>query len=257
MGLRNLTIKGKTDGFGCQLNAKLSGIAFCFHNHRYRYVHTPFKAASHGWGSAKNTKRINDFLGIPFKSVRRANVSHRYMTKVFKNPDNFYTHGVLDHLRDMFWSNKEYEVLEQITVHIRRGDIQSHRRDGGRYKRHQDNGWYTRIIPKIASYYPDSYPIVIHSEGNMEEFQSIKDGCPDSISERMIFKLGIESNEDAAGCKHDMLSAFYEMIASKVLVQSKSGLSYCAGIFNAYNVHIPGGNRAMGQSKHLRHWDRI
>ena len=111
------------------------------------------------------------------------------------------------------------------------------------------------MIPNIASCYPDSYPIVIHSEGEMEQFQSIKDGCPDSISERMIFKLGKES--DPSGCEHDMLSSFYEMVASKVLVQSKSGLSYCAGIFNAYNVHMPRGNHAMGQGEPLRHWDGL
>ena len=252
MGRRRLTIKGKTDGFGCQLNAKLSGIAFCFDNNRYEYVHTPFTAVSHGWGSKENAKRINDFLGIPYRHNARINVRHRFMKKVFNNPNKFYTDEVLYHLRDMFWSNKKYETLEQITIHIRRGDIQPHRRDGGRFLRYQSNDWYTKILPKVVRDHPDSYPIVIHSEGNIEQFQSIKDKSPDSISERIIFKLGKES--DPSGCEHDMLSAFYEMVASKVFVQSKSGLSYSAGIFNEHSVYMPWGNTAMGQKKKLWNW---
>ena len=89
----------------------------------------------------------------------------------------------------------------------------------------------------------------------MEQFQSIKDKCPSSISERIIFKLGKQS--DPSGCKHDMLSAFYEMVASKVFVQSKSGLSYTAGIFNDNVVYMPLGNTAKGQSKKLWNWKEI
>ena len=253
--VRRLTIRGKTDGFGCQLNAKLSGIAFCFDNSHYQYVHTPFTAVSHGWGSQENAKRINDFLGIPYRQNERVNVSHRYMKQVFDNPNKFYTDEVLYHLRNMFWSNKKYEALEQITVHIRRGDIQPHRHDGARHRRYQPNEWYNKIIPKIARRHPDSYPIVIHSEGDVEQFQSIKDKCPSSISERIIFKLGNESNP--GGCEHDMLSAFYEMVASKVFVQSKSGLSYTAGIFNEHSVYMPSGNTAKGQKNKLWNWKNI
>ncbi len=36
---KNLTITGKTDGFGCQYNAVLSGMAFCDKHNSYRYVH--------------------------------------------------------------------------------------------------------------------------------------------------------------------------------------------------------------------------
>ena len=252
--VRRLTVRGKTDGFGCQLNAKLSGIAFCFKNSHYEYVHTPFTAVSHGWGNSQDVQRINDFLGIPYRHNARVNVCHRYMKQVFNDPNRFYTYETLEHLRDMFWSNKEYEILEQITIHIRRGDIQPHRRDGGRYLRYQSNDWYTRAIPKVAKDYPD-YPIVIHSEGDMEEFQSIKDGCPSFVSERMIFKLGKES--DPCRCEHNMLSAFYEMVASEVFVQSMSGLSYSAAIFNEHNVYMPYGNSAAGQGKKLQDWNEI
>ena len=255
MRRRRLTVKGKTDGFGCQLNAKLSGIAFCFDNSRYEYVHTPFTTVSHGWGSKENCERINDFLGIPYQHNPRINVCHRYMKQVYDNPNKFYTDELLYYLRDMFWSNKKYEALEQITIHIRRGDIQPHRHDGGRHRRYQPNEWYSKIIPKVARRHPDSYPIVIHSEGDVEQFHSIKDKCPSSISERIIFKLGKESNP--GGCEHNMLSAFYEMVASKVFVQSKSGLSYTAGIFNEHSVYMPLGNTAMGQKKKLWNWNEI
>ena len=49
--IKNYTMSGKTDGFGCQLNAVFSAIAFCEHDPNYVYVHTPFFHVSHGWDS--------------------------------------------------------------------------------------------------------------------------------------------------------------------------------------------------------------
>ena len=70
----NYTIAGKTDGFGAQYNAILSGLAFCEHDPDHNYIHTPFYSVSHGWGWEKNepesswkkrTDGLNEFIGIP------------------------------------------------------------------------------------------------------------------------------------------------------------------------------------------------
>ena len=49
MGYRNVTCHGKTDGFGCQLNRKLSVAAYCDMHPKLRYIHHPFTDVSHGW----------------------------------------------------------------------------------------------------------------------------------------------------------------------------------------------------------------
>lgn len=260
MRQKSLTVAGKTDGFGCQLNAKLSGIAFCWNNPRYRYRHTPFKSVSHGWRSKEAVEKINSsFMHIPwFQRKGPIHVRHKWMKKVFNKPNEYYVHNVLDHLRRMYWHEKEYVSLEQITVHIRRGDIQPHRRDGGRWLRHQKNNWYNKIIPKISNLYPDHYPIVIHSEGKMEEFESIIKNWPSDLVDRTIFKLpNAQDFLPAHKTKNNMLEAFHEMVSSKVFVQSKSGLSYTAGIFSEGENYFHRGNRAAGQRIPLKGWNIV
>jgi hypothetical protein len=253
VSFKNLTVRGKKDGFGCQLNAKLSGIAFCHNHPHYRYVHTPFTTVSHGYRGEEHVEQVNNFIGIPDnRHGKKIHVVFKFMQKVFNNPNDFYNDQTLDHIRNMYWSGKERKTLDQITVHIRRGDIQRHRRDGGRWRRFQPNQWYNHIIPSIANTYSDSYKIVIHSEGDIDEFEPITNGWSPELRDRTFFKLGDLNNE--AGCENNMLHAFHEMISSKVLVQSKSGLSYTAGLYNENHVHFVRGNPARGQKIPLNNW---
>jgi hypothetical protein len=250
---KNLTIRGKTDGFGCQLNAKLSGLAFCLSNPVYRYVHTPFTSVSHGYRDQENVQQINNHLGIPDnRHGKKIHAAYRYMSNVFKDPNTFYTNRTLEYIRNLYWKNKDYEALDCIAVHIRRGDIARNGRKN--HFRYQPNYWYQHIIPSIAKKYPDNYQIVIHSEGEMSEFESIIHGWDASLIERTVFKLGKDGDHS---CKNNMIETFHQMIASKVLVQSKSGLSYTAGLYNSNNIHFVAGNRAMGQTRPLRHWEII
>lgn len=253
---KNLTIRGKTDGFGCQLNGKLSGIAFCLNNPVYRYIHTPFTSVSHGYRDRERVQQINNHLGIADnRHGKKIHAAYRYMNNVYNDPNAFYTNRTLEYIRNLYWQNKDYEALNCIAVHIRRGDIARKTKQGQRpHFRYQPNYWYQQIIPTIAKKYPDNYKIVIHSEGEMSEFESIMDGWSWSLKERTVFKLGID---DDHSCENNMITTFHQMIASKVLVQSKSGLSYTAGLYNSHNVHFVAGNRSRGQSKPLKHWEII
>ena len=177
------------------------------------------------------------------------------MNKVFNRPNKFYVHNVLDYLRSMYWSNKEYNCLDQITIHIRRGDIQPRGvcRHRGEWARYQGNNWYNKIIPIISNRHPSYYPIVIHSEGKIEEFESVTKGWPASLLDRTTFKLA-ELDTNSHEGKNNMLEAFHEMVSSKVFVQSKSGLSYTAGIFNENENYFHEGNSAVGQKRPLKDW---
>lgn len=249
MGYKNLTIRGKTDGFGCQLNAVFSGIAFCTNVPRYRYVHTPFYSVSHGYRDLSN--EVNNFIGIPdMRHGKKIHVVYRYMDAVFKNPRAFYTNQVLDKIRGWYWANKNKSDVD-IVIHIRRGDVQP-QNGGDRRRRFMSNSWYNLVLKDMITNYPDDYRIIVHSEGEMNEFESIMDGWPNSIKDRMFWKLGKDND---ANCEHNMLSAFHDMCSAKVLIQSKSGLSYTSGIINDQIVYFKSGNKAIGQRQPINNWN--
>tara|TARA_Y100000004_G_C8940736_1_gene424057 strand:- start:1291 stop:2100 length:810 start_codon:yes stop_codon:yes gene_type:complete len=254
MAYKNLTIRGKTDGFGCQLNAKYSGIAFCFNHPNYRYIHTPFTTVSHGWRDEDAVNILNDFIGIPDNRYgKRIHCIYRYMKHVFGDPNHFYNTKTLNHIREMYWStNKPASAKEEIVVHIRRGDVQV-RHGGDRRRRYMANSWYNHGIPKLAALYPDSYRIAIHSEGNFEEFSSILNGWPKDLVQRTNFKLAEDNVREQ---KHSLINTFHEMVTAKVLMGSKSGLSYTSSILCEGDVYFMSSG-AKGQRIGLNHWTRI
>jgi hypothetical protein len=248
MGYKNLTVRGKKDGFGCQLNAKLSGLAFCYNHPKYRYIHTPFASVSHGWREEPET--LNEFMGIPDnRHGKKIHAVYRYMNQVFSDPNHFYNYKTLGHIRQYYWDTpKPNRSEDEIVVHIRRGDVQINR-GGDRRRRHTPNPWYNITIPKLAQLYPN-YTIAIHSEGDMDEFQSIMDNWNQDLIERVSWKLSEPYIYDQ---KFDLPTAFHDMVTAKVLLQSKSGLSYTAGLYCEGDVFsMP--SRAKGQGIGLNHW---
>jgi hypothetical protein len=251
--IQNLTVRGKTDGFGCQLNAKLSGIAYCRkHDDCYRYVHTPFTTVSHGWTSKEDADRLNQFIGIPDnRNEYRIDCNKKYgCASVYKWPYNYYTHDTLDYIREMYWSTSKPKNAEtEMVAHIRRGDVQW-QNGGDRRRRYVRNFWYNISLQKLFELYPDNYRLTIHSEGDMSEFESIMDGWSQDLVERTVWKLATDGNSND---QNNAIVAFHEMVTAKVLLGSKSGFSYCAGLYNEGDFFfLPSG--AKGQSQGLFHW---
>jgi len=250
MGYRNLTIRGKTDGFGCQYNAILSGIAFCDKHKGYRYIHTPFSSVSHGYTSREDSDTLDHFTGIPNNSHgRKIHTARKYMHQVFKNPKHYYDETFRNKIRGYYWKDKR-AVNTDIVIHIRRGDIDKNYRHRGT-TRYQPNRYYNKLIPYIAERYPDNYSITIHSEGELSEFESILDNWNSQIANRVIWKLGQSFQSD---CEFDLMTAFHDMVCAKVLVQSQSGFSYTAGMLNKNSVYFMTGNKSVGQTIPLGNW---
>ena len=253
MSTRNLTIKGKTDGFGCQLNAKLSGIAYCFNNSEYSYIHTPFSNVAHGWEN--KSEELNKFIGI--KDNRADNVIHvvrKDCRQVFWSPNAYYTNEVLSHVRELYWSTqKPQPSTEDIVVHIRRGDLKTGMSDWhvkDRKRRYISNEWYNAAIPALIKRYPDHYNVAIHSEGQMEEFEDITEGWPKDFIDRTVFKL---SEPMVYNQEYSLTTTFHEFVTAKVFLGSKSGLSYTASIYSEGDVFFLS-SKALGQTKPLNHW---
>lgn len=225
----NYTISGNKDGFGSQYGKILSGFAFCQHHKEYRYIHTGIKKISHGLGEVLG--KVNEFIGIPIESTN-IDMSERYNKEVSQSnePSLWYDEKTLEKIRHHYWSTpKPPRCKQDIVVHIRRGDVQASRGPS----RYIANEWYNDRIPWVASKYPDDYTIAIHSEGEMGEFESIMAGWPNDLIDRVIWKLGTFEKSHMG---FDSLTAFHEMVTAKVLLQSKSALSYVAGILSRGDV---------------------
>lgn len=253
MGIKHLTIRGRSDGFGCQYNAILSGVAFCNNRTKYKYVHTPMATVSHGWESPEKTNELNHFIGIPSGvENRRVHVGLNYVTKVFKNPTCFYNTPTLDLIRSYYYSTPKPDLNpEEIVVHIRRGDVGRHRK-GDRRRRFITNSWYNRVIPWVADKYPSHYRVAIYSEGVPHQFNSIITGWSKDLVDRLSFRLATDWIADQENC---LKSTFHNMASAKVLVMSKSGLAYTAGIINSNDVYFVR-SPAIGQTAPLTNWIR-
>jgi len=259
--IRRLTVAGKTDGFGAQLNAKLSGIAFGFCHPGWRYVHRPFTRVSHG---VKHTD-CNWLFPHPYgRHTFHVNLWNG-VRHVFNRPHEWYKPKVLEHIRSIYWSNKEFEQSEEIAVHIRRGDIAAHKRHRhSEGKRWQSNKYYNSIIPKIAANYSDSMPVVIYSEGKESEFLSgpnpINKNWGNALSERLSLRLGKyrDNKPDDENNYMGLIEAYQKMTSSKVFVQSRSSLSWCVSLMNENDIWLqPTTRRHYSYRGRLEHWNII
>lgn len=253
MGYKNLTIRGKTDGFGCQWNAKLSGMAVCYNSGgKLRYVHTPFTSVSHGWRDELEIESINKFVGVPDnRRGKKLHVVQRFNPKVFEDPNRYYTNYVLGKIRSHYWSSEKPETFDrEIAVHIRRGDVQPHR-GGDRKHRHMKNDWYNKVLPRIVNKYPSDYRMAIYSEGPFEEFASILDDWPQDLVNRTVFRL---ADPTKSFQEFDMLTTYHHFVTAKVFIMSKSGFSYTAGILNEGSEIYFKPSRAVGQKFPLNNW---
>lgn len=243
---RNVTCRGKRDGFGCQLLCKMSVAAYCSKHPGLRYVHSPFVSVSHGW--REHSQMINEFIGFPSGRGRRIHVNLKHGdNRVYLNPSYFYDNKCLSMLRAWYWSGKkpvtQASTEDSIVVHIRRGDLFLHTRTKARLT---SNEFYRERIPKIAASYSDSYRIILHSEGSPKDFESVFEGWPKDLIDRTVLKLQKEGNEVFG--ENNMLETYHDLVCAKVLVQAKSGLSYTAGLFNENDVYFIPGSNSRGQN---------
>jgi len=209
------TIAGKTDGFGAQYQAMLSGLAFCTCKMRHIYVHTPFTTIEHG----VDINKANMFIGINNNIIRLPSKTDNILKKPLEpevhwssKPSRYYTDEVLAIIRKYYYSTEKLIIGDiDIAIHIRRGDVTK----GNRYI---DNSFYKELITRLKVKYPNS-KITIFSEGNYEDFKD----------------LGLEENSFMLNM--DIFVTFHSLVCAKVLIQSYSSFSYCAGLINTNTVY--------------------
>jgi hypothetical protein len=238
MNITYITITGKEDGFGAQYQAVMSGIAFCKYNN-YVYIHTPFKKMNGHNIDNNEVNKLNTFIGINNEYLKKKNllpsnndiIIEKKYTEVHNNktPSIYYTHNVLDIIRNYYFST-EKPIIDNIdiAIHIRRGDVKF-----DNIKRHTDNNFYVKIIQELRNKYP-FYKITIFSEGDYEEFRDIG-------LEENCYKLNI-----------DICETFHSLVCSKVLIMAKSSFSYSAALLNVNTIYY-----IDFWHKKLNHWLNI
>lgn len=243
------TIDGKTDGFGSQLQACFSLIAYC-HYKDYQYVHQPFYRMQH------NDENIPDFHSIMNKFV---NLEHKFTTTnqltnletsqlhKFKEgffvhgslkPEFFYTEEVLKILRECYYSSPKHDISQtflkdkyNVAIHIRRGDVFNGGRHGSRYS---TNDEYISLLSKHN--WPENVQLHIFSEGKDDDFQDILKIYP-------YTKLHISKN---------IQFTFHCLVEADVLIMSKSSFCYSAALLN--NKKVIGDFLKSWWHKPLKQW---
>jgi len=223
-GLQNLTegfytITGKTDGFGAQYLAIMSGIAHC-KRHNLIYVHTPFSSIEHD----VDVDLLNNFIGVhnhfllenglmPTETDHVERQAFSESVIWCHQPSIYYTEEVLSIIRGFYYSTPKPSVDElDIAVHIRRGDVAE---DNCRYT---DNNFYVNLFQALKQKYPD-YSITVFSEGKYEDFK----------------ELGLDESHYKLNA--DVCESYHSLVRAKVLVTSKSAFSYTCGLLNENTVY--------------------
>ena len=174
---------------------------------------------------------MNEFIGIPTSSTSIVNVSEYETSTVHETsvPDIYYTDDVIQQIKDFYNSTPKPTLdVNDIVIHIRRGDITARNHD-----RYTHNHVYKQIIKQLNEKYP-TYKITIHSQGNIEDFS-------DLFSDNVSFSLNKE-----------LRVTFHSMATAKVLVMSKSSLSYSAAILNGNDVYyIPFWHKPLSRWKNI------
>jgi len=253
------TIVNKTDGFGSQLHACFSLIAYCVYSNS-RYVHSPFTRMQHN--NEKNPifpQIMNDFINIESKydTIQQLSnyenslvngVQEGYFVHGSLHPEFFYNNKVLTILREIYNSKPKADIPDydsskkNIALHMRRGDVNATKYPS-RWSSDQD---YINLLRKTIENIGkdgddniENYDIHILSEGEPSLFKTITDIYPD-------IKLHLSI---------DIQQTFHMMVITDVLIMSKSSFCYSAALINKNK--IVANNLVRWWHKPLKTWSII
>jgi len=253
------TIVNKTDGFGSQLHACFSLIAYCVYSNS-RYVHTPFTIMQHNDTNNPNFPQImNAFINIESKydSIHQISsyenslvngVQEGYFVHGSLSPEFFYNDKALTILREIYDSKSKPDIpnydrsKKNIVLHMRRGDVNAIKYPSRWTSDQEYIELLRKTIENIGNDANDNianYDIHILSEGKPDLFKAITDIYPD-------IKLQLST---------DIQQTFHIMVIADVLIMSKSSFCYSAGLINKNKVVA--NNLTRWWHKPLKTWSII
>lgn len=273
-----IVVTGLRDGIGSQIQAKLSGLAYCHKNTnsnpKFVYLHTPLNNVGHING--QQTKALEKFFNIeeqelhlqqinngtiPVSMIPNFNIdkinnvqSTEIISTLFCNdqvesinPSYYYTQQFRDLIRQRYFNTPKPDLgrspgTYHIALHLRRGDVQ---------KQSHPNRWvenyeYVQVMSNIISRYRrtnTSTPI---------EFHVYSQGYPTDFSE--LLKCANTSQKVTVTLHLNELleHTIHGMVIADELIMGRSSFSYVAALYNNGIVHyFPFWHRP------LAHWNIV
>jgi hypothetical protein len=239
-----LTMKGRSDGFGAQLQALLAIIATA-RRLGLPFVFTPLDIQDHDMDMRAVSRLLDHFRRtyppLPEHAIVQVNLLNDDWTQqtdhphIFsaadsilwhEQPEDAYTVELLHDTRAAFLeaagSSLSLPTLsgQDIAVHIRRGDVQSRTLPGK--SRYVPMAFYEKLIPALIDRHPH-HTIHVFSEGKQREFQTISGAG----------RVRLHLNEAA----HE---TFIQLMTAGTLVTSRSSFSYVAALLSrGYIYYFP------------------
>lgn len=237
-----LTMRGRNDGFGAQLQAVLAVIATA-RRLGLPFVFSPIRVEDHDTDPRTTdlllARFANEYPALPQHALIEVNllnddpnflgvypeifdVAHSILWE--ETPENGYTHALLEHTRVFLLHSASTSLSlstlasTDIAVHIRRGDVQSQTMLGK--SRYVPMSFYEQLVPLLILKYP-AHSVRIFSEGDPSEFQGLTAAGP-------AVSLHLDEPTHVA---------FVHLMTAGVLVTSRSSFSYVAALLNAGHVY--------------------
>ena len=264
-GTGPLTVAGKRDGFGAQLMAQMSGVAFC-HKHNRSYVHTPLEFVEHLSPDERSPTpaEMDAFGGMGVMSgqwselseLEKARVEVRpFCEQAAKAPDIYFTEEVRallrrKHMRGvgralrgvMAATVPDSSTAHVVVVHIRRGDVTREAHPA----RFTDDERYIDLLPALAQHHRGARLLLL-SEGQPASFDALVHAAQGAGF------AGVELRLDG-----DPREAFRTMVEADALVLAKSAFSYAAGVLSQGVVYADLVRTGVwGWHRPLAAWSRL
>ena len=233
------TVVERSDGFGAQFQTMICCILMA-ENSGHKYIHTPIKSMEHNYDNEPSfISKVENLMNLKnnYHCVSdKTNLSEVKTLDVWPiihnfeaNIDEYLNSESLKNIKRCFWENKDKNFFKNeklnIGVHIRRPNSCDNRIDGA----DTPLKYYFDVIDKIKQKYSDKELLFhIYSQNDISDYDTFD-------KTNLIFHL----NES-------LFDTFIGLVASDVLVTSKSSLSYSAAILSDGEIyyqpfyHTPG-----------------
>jgi hypothetical protein len=229
--MKYITSITRSDGFGAQFQNVLYDILYAQAN-GYEYLYTPIQNIEHNYNndegfidyieSIMNIKNNynNDTCcknNIDCEHVVDAGITYKFIES---DIDKYVNYDSMNRIREVFWQNKDKNFFNNdkinVAVHIRRPNSHDNRTQGTDTPNH-----YYKIVMDIIRERYDKTKLLFHiySQGGYENFKSF------------------ENNDTVFHLNENLRDTFTGMVASDILITSRSSFSYVAALLNENHVY--------------------
>jgi hypothetical protein len=242
-----ITYIKRDDGFGAQFQNILEALIYA-ENNGYEYVHTPIKKMEHNYNndpsfidSIEELMNIRQHYKIIDRDISSENVLKINLRGLYdhfeSNIDTYLRTESMNRYRSIFWSNKNKNIFDNyhkhVSVHIRRPNIHDSRVDGS----DTPDSYYLDVMSNISKKYRSANLMFhIYSQGNPGHFKKYID---------TFDKVQLHINEPVP-------DTFIGLVASDILVTSRSSFSYVAALLHEGEVYY-----CPFWHKNASHWNIV